>query len=197
MPTAKDVRDILDIPNATPSEPQSTSPNPGFTLKLPPNRAVSFLRPADPPAPSASPAPKPVVSSSIASNLNEAQRYRRAKNKDGIVRELYALIGDNAPSLVQMRTEPAAGVASGPGSGSGKYKRWPKADSDVKWYAPIFEFHCRPNLVPSGNARPSHPRIVHPVHHFPYPTGARYSQIQQSRSHKMTLRHSAHREAEI
>ena len=41
---------------------------------------------------------------------------------DGLTRELYALIGDNAPSLAQVRAELAAS-ASGSGSGSG-VGRW-------------------------------------------------------------------------
>ena len=45
---------------------------------------------------------------------------------DGLTRELYALIGDNAPSLAQVRAELAASAsASGSGSGAGSgMGRW-------------------------------------------------------------------------
>lgn len=141
MPTAKDVRDILEVPAAGPSKPQTTSPKPGFTLKLPPGRAVSFLKPSDPPAAAEAAAAPPLTTSPIsnaASNVaaessGEAQRYRRAKNPDGIVRDLYALIGDNAPSLLQTRTEVGEGVASK----ASKDRLTKRVDPAAKWYVSL------------------------------------------------------------
>ena len=139
MPTAKDVRDVLEVPATAPSEPQSTSPKPGFTLKLPPGRAVSFVKPSDPPAAASAALPlttSPIpnaASNAVAESSGQAQRYRRAQNPDGIVRDLYALIGDNAPSLLQTRAE----VGEGGASKSGKDRLKKGGDTAVKWYASL------------------------------------------------------------
>ncbi|GHJ86311.1 hypothetical protein NliqN6_2713 [Naganishia liquefaciens] len=144
MPTAKDVRDILEVPAAGPSETQTTSPKPGFTLKLPPGRAVSFLKPSNPPAATtAAPVTASPVSISVVNRTEsngDAQKYRRAKNPDGIVRDLYALIGDNAPSLLQTRTDIGEGVSWK----LGKDKSRRKGDLVSKWQRISFNPSNRP-----------------------------------------------------
>lgn len=67
---------------------------------------------------------------------------------DGLTRELYALIGDNAPSLAQVRAELAglssagsgAGSGSGLGGGGGGGRRWEVGKrgggEGRKWYVP-------------------------------------------------------------
>lgn len=71
-----------------------------------------------------------------------------AEKMDGLTRELYALIGDNAPSLAQVRAELAglssagsgAGSGSGLGGGGGGGRRWEVGKrgggEGRKWYVP-------------------------------------------------------------
>jgi hypothetical protein len=138
MPTAKDVRDILDIPAAPPADPPAGN---SFNLKQPPpGRGVSFVTNTvtDTHTAASTTLPPPAttpVGKGIAENLSAAERHRKSRG-DGMVRELFSLIGDNAPSLAQVRRELEleVGTAEGTGSGKGKGKGWRRErGSGGKW----------------------------------------------------------------
>ncbi|KAI5455196.1 swr complex subunit [Naganishia albida] len=133
MPTAKDVRDILDIPAA----PDAPPPTGNFNLKQPPpGRGVSFVTQstqstadAVPSVPSQSQPAQLVVGKGIAENLSAAERYRRSRG-DGMVRELFSLIGDNAPSLAQWTEFNPANRPAGAAS-SLRLGHWRKIEPDT------------------------------------------------------------------
>lgn len=140
MSTAKDVRDILDIPTDAPADPPSGN---SFNLKQPPpGRGVSFVTNpvTDTHAPPNSTQPSTSTTSvgkGIAENLSAAERHRKSRG-DGMVRELFSLIGDNAPSLAQVRRELELEVGAGEGKGvekgKGKAKEWRRErGSGGKW----------------------------------------------------------------
>lgn len=114
MASAKDVRDILELPSqpanaaasgAAASDAGPAIPNQPFNLKPPPpprNRSSQEQVTIATTTESSSTAVEtlPLASTSLSSHS------RKSKDTiDGIPRELYALIGDNAPSLAAVRKE--------------------------------------------------------------------------------------------
>lgn len=103
MASAKDVRDILSLPQPSTDAPSDLPiPNQPFNLKLPPQpRNKSFNA-----STSASASTSTATATGGPSTLSAATSSKRSKETiEGIPRELYALIGDSAPSLAAVRKE--------------------------------------------------------------------------------------------